>query len=251
MEETRKTRTREATMNYRRYFLAAILLFVSALAIPSVMAVPTGASITFNSTDYGPSSSPGSLTTNRSTITTIVLDAMQQDQHWKAYIGNVTGTLTLDDVGNNTIYDWTGITTAAGEVYASRNGSLNFGAVACANSTVIGNEQTLMNMSVGDADTIGRTFNSTAHSSTVVAGTTLSSCNMTSTYVNNASQGQNSSASFQEFLMQDAGANLVYVAILNDNKAGYNGKTYDFQMIVAESHVQAPRTYYFYVELGS
>jgi hypothetical protein len=73
---------------------------------------------------------------------------------------------------------------------------------------------------------------------------------MISTYVNDADQGQDSGDSFQEFLMEDSTNNLIYVAIMNDNTAGYNNNNYDFQMIVAESSVQAtPQTYYFWVEL--
>jgi hypothetical protein len=189
------------------------------------------------------------LTTNRSTITTVVLDAVQQDQHWKAYVGNVTGTLKLQDAANSTIYDW-GLSTIIGEVYASRSNSLSFTSPVCANASVIGAEQTALNMTTTGVDNIGNTFNSTNHTPRIVAGVTLSGCNMTSLYVSNVSQGQTNASDFQEFLMQDATASLVFVSILNDNKAGYNGRTYDFQMIVPESDTQAPKTYYFYIELG-
>jgi len=236
-------------MNRNHNLLLAALVVLSLCLIPSVFAAPSGASITSNSTDYGPTIVASSITNNRSTITTISLYAVQQDQHWKAYIGNVTGLLTLDDSTNNTIYDWTGA-APSGEVYATNASSPNFGTVNCASAGTISAAQTGMNMTASDADNIMKTFNSTSHNSTVVSGTTLSGCNMTSLYVNNASQGQNTSASFQEFLMQDAASNLVYVAIINDNKVGYNGQSFDFQMIVAESHVESPHTYYFYVELG-
>jgi hypothetical protein len=246
-----KGRPEETTMRKPICLLLATLLAFTVVGLPAVLSAPAGAQITFNSTDNGPTKSPGSLTTNRSTITTVVLSAIQQDAHWKAYVGNVTGSLTLQDVNNNTIYNWNSITTPTGKVIASRNGSLNFGTVACANSTVIGGEQTLMNMSGTDQDNIMQTFNSTAHTPTTLAAQPLSGCNMTSTYVNNVSQGQNGSATFQEFLMQDTNANLAYVSLINASKTGYNGRTYDFQMIVAESQIQAPHTYYFYIELGN
>ncbi len=237
-------------MRHSRLLLVALSLALAALLAWQALAVPTGASITSNSTDYGPTRSPSSITTNRSTITTMVLNAIQQDPHWKAYVGNVTGTLALQDAANNTIYDWTSLTTPTGEVYASTDGSLDFSSVACAAAGTITTEQTAMNMTATDPDNIGNTFNSTAHTPTLVAGTTLSGCNMTSLYVNSASQGKVNTSDFQEFLMQDAGSNLVYVSIIDNNKVGYNGKTYDFEMIVAESHVATPHTYYFYMELG-
>ncbi len=230
--------------------MAILLLLLSGLAlIQGVLAEPVGASLTSNSTDYGPSRSAIGLTHNRSTITTVVLDAVQQNRRWKAYVGNVTGRLTLDDSANNTVYDWTGA-APIGEVYASRSGSLSFSSVQCASGATIVAEQAAVNMTGTETDSILNTFNSTDHTATIVAGTMLSNCNMTSLYVNNASQGKVNTADFQEFLMQDAGNNLVYVARIKDNTVGYNGRTYDFQMIVAESHIEAPKTYYFYIELG-
>ena len=41
-----------------------------------------------------------------------------------------------------------------------------------------------------------------------------------------------------------------YVSLLNDDTTGFDTGSYDFQLIVAESDVQAASTYYFYVELG-
>ncbi len=238
-------------MKNRPYALATLLLLGMLLFATIAIADPSGATISSNSTDYGPTINPSSHTANRSTITTIVLNALQQDQHWKAYVGNVTGTLTLDDSNNNTIYDWTSITSPTGEVYASRSGSLDFGSVSCADTATISSEEVAMNMTSGGADNISATFNATDHTPTLVAGTTLSSCPMTSLYVNDASQGQTSSADFQEFLMEEATNSLVYVAILNDNTVGFDGSTYDFEMIVAESDRNAnPYPYYFYVELG-
>ena len=244
--EAKKMRT-----NTRILTLVALVLTLCLFILSFVAATPTGATITYNSTDNGPTSNAGNLTTNRSTITTVVLNAVQQDQHWKAYVGNVTGSFTLQDSGLNTIYNWPTLAgSVAGKVLASRNNSLNFANVTCANTSVIAAEQTTLNMSATDADCINKTFNSTAHTPTYVASQLLSNCSMTSTYVNSASQGQNASASFQEFLIQDTNANLVYVSIINSSRTGYNGKTYDFQMLVADSNIQAAHTYYFYVELG-
>ena len=232
--------------------LATFLLLGILLASSFVLAAPSGGQITYNLTDYGPTVSPESHTANRSTITTIVLDAVQQDTYWKAYVGNVTGTLTLDDAGNNTIYDWS-LATISGEVYASRS-ALDFSSVQCADTATISAEEAAMNMTTpSQADNITSTFNGTDHTDTLVAGTTLIDCPMTSLYVNDVSQGQTNSSDFQEFLMEEAGNNLVYVSLINDNTAGYeNSRNFDFEMIVAESNVNAlAYTYYFYVELGS
>ncbi|RME52106.1 hypothetical protein D6783_05835 [Candidatus Woesearchaeota archaeon] len=228
-------------------FLATFFLFSFSTLIT---AEPSGASITYNSTDNGPTIQPSSHTANRSTITTLILDVLQQDQHWKAYIGNVTGTFTLDDANNYTIYSWPSSATITGEVIVSR-ATLDFSTVSCAAAGTIASEETFHNMTAAESDSISSTFNWTGHTTTTIASTALSGCNATTLYVNDASQGQTSAADFQEFLMEDNGGNLAYVAIINDNTAGYNNQNYDFQAIVAESDVKtSPTTYYFYVELG-
>src|SRR3989344_8533797 len=52
-------------------------------------------------------------------IFTINLTGETQNARWKAFIGNASGVLTLDDSSGNTIYDWT-LSTTTGEVYATR-----------------------------------------------------------------------------------------------------------------------------------
>lgn len=235
---------------------ATLLLLLGAamlLLAHMVMAAPTGASLTSNTTDYGPTISPTGLTHNRSTITTVVLDALQQDQRWKGYVGNVSGSLTLDNANNDTLYDWSSVTAAVGEVYASRSSGITFASPVCADAGTIGVEETALNMTGAEVDSITNTFDNTNHTDTNVGATLLSGCPMVATYENDADPGQDSAANFQEFLMEDATNNLVYVSILNDNTpTGYDGNTYDFQMIVAESDIQATaNTYYFWVELGS
>lgn len=238
-------------MNTQRIIGFGTALLLGVLLFSSFsFATPAGASITSNSTDFGPTIGPSGIANNRSTITTVVLNSIQQNTRWKAYVGNVTGTFTLDDASNNTIYDWS-TSTISGEVYASRNSSLDFGTVACATNGVVTSEMTAMNQTPAAVDSIQSTFNGTNHSSTTVAGTILTGCNMTTLYVSDASQGyNNASADFQEFLMEDANSNLAYVAIINDDTTGFDTTAYDFQMIVAEEPTGAANSYYFYVELG-
>lgn len=234
-------------LSFLSTLLLSLVLFLSLVTF--VTATPTGAGISSNSTDTGPTSSTTGITNNRSTISTLILNASQQDQHWKAYIGNVSGSLSLEDSSRSAIYDWS-LTTTTGEVFASNTSNLQFTTVACADASTISSMETKMNMTASDVDSLSSTFNSTDHTPTVVSGTSLSGCDMTSLYVNSASQGQNNAADFQEFLMKEGTSNLVFVSILNDNTVGYNGAQYDFQMIVPESDTQSASTYYFWLELG-
>jgi len=227
-----------------------MLIIMLAVTVRVAVSDPTGSTISNNSTENGPARTPSSHTAARGTITTMLLSAIQQDQQWKAYVGNVTGTLTLDDAGNNTIYDWT-VTTVSGEVYAA-NASLDFSSVGCAQAAHITAQNNFHNMTGSQADSVNRTFNATAHAGFVVAGVTIpqNNCSSTALWVNDTKQTQSATALFQEVLLVENTGSVVYTSLINDDKTGFDNSTYDFQLIVPESDVRAtPTTYYFYVEL--
>lgn len=231
-----------------------MLLFIS---IYVAIAEPNGAQITYNSTVSGQGRTPENRTDPRGTITTLVLDGVQQDQHWKAYVGNVSGVLTLDDGDGYTIYDWdlTGL-VIQGEVYATR-ATTDFSSIVCANLANITAEETFHNMTAAEKDSISSTFNYTTHKQFYVGSTQFAqnACSYTTaTYINGTRQNVNTSSFFQEILLQDANSNIVFTTIIEDNVNGYriDSSTYDFQMIVPESDIKAsPTTYYFYTEIES
>lgn len=239
--------------------LALCLLSLVIFVQPS-LGVPSGATVTPQSTDNGPTISATALTNNRSTITTLILDAVQQDQQWKGYVGNVTGVLTLRDSDNYAIYEWPlSGTTITGEVYATRTNSINWLNVGCANGTTITAEETFHNMTSGSVDSLNQTFNYSTHAPMQVGalGIAQSSCQTTYTYINDTPQAAAIDATFQELLLQDDAANMIFATFIEDNENGFNNnatvsKTYDFQMIVPESDVKASATsYYFFTEIGS
>lgn len=233
--------------------VALVLLIGLVLAFAvQVLGEPTGSTISNNSTENGPSVSGAAHIANRSTITTMVLDGAQQNPFWKAYVGNVTGGLTLDDAATNTIYDWT-LTTVAGEVYATRTNTPDWSSVQCAQTATWEAENTFNNMSQGQIDNVNATFNVTAHAGFIVGSSPIAadSCRSQALFVNDARQTASSTADFQQVLVEDNNGELVYTALINDDTTGFDSNLYDFQMIVAESNVKAtPTTYYFYLELG-
>jgi len=213
---------------------------------------PAGASITSNVTESSPVYSPGSLTNPGGTINTVVLDVVQQNDKWKAYVGNISGALTLDDGDGYTIFQWAmGASEVAGEVYASRANSIDWSVINCSNVTLIDTEDSVIGFSGSSLDNINNTFNETTHNAIVTAGRTMvaNSCRATATFVNDTKQNQ-SSAFFQEVLFA-SGNDLIYTSPLNQGTAAFNyNSTVDFQFIVADDVTQAITTYYFYVEIG-
>jgi len=254
-----KTNLLEWTENKERrdilakYLFTLILLFVLGLTLfSSVIALPVGPTIIYNSTANASVRPAVAITTAGGTFTTLVLNTTAQTYRWKAYVGNVSGKLTLADATNKSIFDWS-VTSVTGEVYATRsNAAINWASVGCADGALINTEDVYMNMTLISPDTINNTFNNTIHKTFFVGTNKIqnSTCRAIATYVNGAPQIPSENAVFQEILLKDASSNLIYATLLNSSTIGYNGQRYDFQMILAENEYQAtPTNYYLYVEL--
>jgi hypothetical protein len=226
-----------------------IILLVSILFTMSfILAAPGAPVITSVSNSTWSTSNNGFLNISGGVIATINLTANFQNTRWKAFIGNVTGKFTLNDVGGFTIFDWT-LSTTTGRVYATRDsGTIEWASINCSNSTYLEaeNVQLLHNST---SDNITRTFNGNTHSAFFAAGRFIpaNQCPTLNTYKNNATQD----VDFEEMAMYDQ-TSTIYATILENDVAGYNGALYDFQMLVPENGSASWASsiaYYLYVEL--
>ncbi len=228
--------------------LAGLLL----APLPSALAAPPGATITYNWTETPTPASAGSSTTTGGSFTTLVLNATTQTPKWKAYVGNVTGTFTLRDAGNTSIYAW-GSTFTGGEVYASRDANPDWDSISCVNAAAMSAEENYLNMTPGAADNISATFNESVHRE-FYAGTThfaQGACPAIATYVGGQAQTNGVNNVFQEVLLRDATNSLIWTALIDPDTLGYDNRAFDFQMIVAEDQYSATgNTYYFWLELS-
>lgn len=232
--------------------LYIIVLFMAFIVFTALAAAePSGVNIVSNTTETPAGNPATSLTTAGGSFTTLVLNGTFQNPRWKAYVGNISGVLTLDNTAGSTIYDWN-LASVAGEVYVSRNSTLSWSNMACTTPAKISAEQTYLSMNSASVDNINRTFNNTVHKSFYVATSNIqnSTCRSMATYINDAKQSITENSMFQEILLTDTYTNIVYATILNDNTVGYDGSRYDFQLIVPEDETKVtPTTYYFYAEL--
>ena len=205
-------------------------------------------------------------------ITALTISALSATQTWQGYYGNVTGTITLDDADNWTMYSWYSA-EPQGEIYASNTSTVTWSAIHCVNYTANASEGSQINLSVleemfglasGDYDGVDETFNSTGKLSDgatdhsgffvgqyeIIAGT----CPATDTYEVDSSTRTN----FQEVLLTD-NASIIFTAIIENDETnnatdvyGYDNSTHDFQMLVGEdghSGNTDSTPYYFFVEL--
>jgi len=227
------------------------ITFFTIIITQITSAQPTGIEIINNITETSRTINPQNRTDQGGTITTLVIDVLQQNTRWKAYIGTMSGTLTLDDALGNSIFRWElEESEIEGEIYITRNINIDWSLVSCPTQTTITTENTYMGFSPTAADSIQRTFNETIHPPLLMASATinLTNCPATSTFVNNTKQAQGS-ASFPIILIE-SGSNLIYVTHINNNKHGYASANVDFQAIVPD-RIGTTTTYYFYAEIGA
>ncbi|NOZ80363.1 MAG: hypothetical protein GXP63_01710 [DPANN group archaeon] len=242
-------------------FLQAIIItiFLASALISIVQALPSGPTFEFISESESPVQSSTQDTNSSHSGGKIIvanLNVTQQDSHWKAYVGNVSGRLVLENANNYSIFEWT-ITEVTGEVYATRGNSVNWTTVECANITHVDAEELAMNhtASYTPDDNITNTFSTANNHSSFFAGAstiTQNSCNFTTQTFVNGSQ-QVGSTYFKEILLYD-GTSIVYSTLMESDRYGYDtGSTYDYQILVAErgdpEFSGQSTNYYFYVEL--
>jgi hypothetical protein len=232
--------------------IALLILFVLLLStIQYTFGQPAGADFSNNITETKTPYAAESLNTSGGTFTTVVFNSTTQNLKWKAYAGNVSGALVLDDGEDYSIYEWT-LTALTGEVYASRASSITWSGITCADSTDISTEEIAMNHTSSSVDSIVNTFNNDVHQEFYVGTVNVaqSTCNTTYTWVNDSAQSESLTNPFQEMLLHD-GTNMVYSTFINDDVQGFDFNDYDFQMILPEKGVggYTATRYYFYLEL--
>lgn len=236
-------------------FLVLVGLFVLFFLVVGVNGAPDGVSASITSNETKTATSAYNLNISGGRIATINITATTQNPRWKGFVGQVSGTFTLDDATGSTLFDWS-IASIGGEVYATRNSTTrSWSDVKCANTSLLENENSVMSHTSAD-DNISKTFNDTTHSEFFVGSVNISlnSCPTLNTYVNNASQD----STFQEIALSDStnftdGGTLIYATIIETDSTGFDNETYDFQMIVPEDGspgFSGQTAYYLYVELS-
>lgn len=233
-------------------YLLLVLGVFSLLVFSS--AAPTGPDLVNNTANSTKATTAGQiLNISGGYIASVNLSATIQNPRWKAFVGDVSGSFTLDDASGSTIYDWS-LSTLTGRVYATRNEStIDWTDVNCSNITLLESENVLMNHTNAD-DNITATFNTSSgatHSSFFVGTQFIAanSCPTLNTYVDNATQD----STFEEMALHDTYGTTIYAVILEDDSTGYNSNTYDFQMLVPENGApgfSGATAYYLYVEVG-
>jgi len=255
-------RSRKMLWTVNLIFLALLIMLPAVLAqqIPTQPEGPTTLDVV--TTARREAAGAATIQALAGNVTQLSITANTVTQTWQAYYGNVSGTITLDDAFNNTIYNWA-VASPEGEIYASEAPiSFAYGNIFCydfnmtdtgySEFNTLAEYEALLGLENDDVDGIDETFTeSTSYDTFYVASKYINdTCPTTQTY--NQSEEKDPDT-FQEVLLYDNTSNkLVYAALLENDALGFNNQQWDFQMIVGENGHNGDTTttaYYFYVEL--
>jgi len=241
------------TLKGRMPLIALLMIVIfTNLSILTFAGTPTNPTVVYNTSETVTPRPALLLNTTGGSFTTLIFNATSQNYKWKAYVGNVTGRLTLADQSNKSIYDWR-FTSITGKVYASRNNSVDWSTISCADRSNISTEDSYLNIQQTSIDSINNTFNRSIHKGFYAANRQIqnSTCPSIATFVNDTTQTINESAKFQEVILKDAASRLIFTTIIEGGIKGFDDNPYDFQMIVPNDETIAqPTPYYFFIELG-
>ncbi|MBN1544878.1 hypothetical protein JW898_05460 [Candidatus Woesearchaeota archaeon] len=242
------------------FCIALLVSFAFAQTIPTEPEGPTTLDVVKTSRRSPVAASTiGALAGN---VTQLSIIGNTVTQTWQAYYGNISGTITLDDALNNTIYNWD-LASPEGEIYASEYPvDFTYGNIFCYDLNATDDEysdfntlaeyEALLGLADDDADGIDETFIEDTGYDMFYVGSKLinETCPTTQMYDNNEVQDPNH---FQEVLLYDNTSNkLIYTAIIEQDVLGFDNQYWDFEMIVGENGHDGDTTtttYYFYVEL--
>ncbi|MBD3252823.1 hypothetical protein GF386_03770 [Candidatus Pacearchaeota archaeon] len=226
-------------------FLLAIFLFFSFIS-----AVPQGVdSINVTANETKSDVSGKKINISGGYIATLNLTTTTKNTHWKAFVGWISGSFTLDDQSGSTIFDW-GMSSVTGRVFATKNSTTpTWTSIECADINDLNDENDYFNHTSAN-DNLNVTFNLTGTHESFYVGTepiTEDDCPTLNTYTNNQSDDDY----WEEVALHD-GSDIIYAALSEQSEVGFDGNNYDFQMIVPEDATPGSSTrtaYYLYIEL--
>jgi hypothetical protein len=233
--------------NLFRVLILILILFSSATA---VLAEPEGVTnlTIIASEKRTPTAGGAQIVAQGGNITTLSIAAQSQTKGWQGFVGNFTANLTLEDASGDRIFAWN-MTNMSGEIYASRNGTINWNFISVQNDCTVDEELTGKG-----SDRVSKTFSQSSNTVNFSVGTiqfnSSTSCALRP-FIN--SSKQTTTNLFENIILSrdstQNGNKSIYVGILENGVSGYDGQQYNFQLLVPVNKTSGFTTYYIYAEI--
>lgn len=240
-------------MKFEAYIKKAILLTIVLgllyAGITSVFGVQGATSVTPGATSRASFVNSSSATTDvqAGNVTELNISGISVTEHWAGFYGEITGDITLRTSDGSVFYNWTGIGSVSGEVFASNDSAVSWSGIDCADTTDISTIEAALGIVPTDPDRINATYTTTAHPDFTVGGASISGCDSTNAYTDTGLDA----SSFYQVLLTDTDGDAVYTTLINESLTGFNSAAHDFELLVGESESEGTTPMYFYLELGS
>jgi len=239
----------------RRLIGFVILAMVFLGTVIAVTAIPEGAQVLVGRTQTRTSPTPANVTADAGNVTEVNITSNSQTQAWQGFFGDVNGSIVLEDASGDTFYSWN-LTNVSGEVYSSRDSAVNFNLINAQNNCSRDNELT----EFGRSDSVNNTYRNNSNIPALSVGLitiNASTACATNTYVSSGPQ----SNFFHSIIITDdcfpspcnttiGGNTSIYATPLEPDRTGFDGITYDYQVLVPVNRTSGFNTYFFYAELG-
>lgn len=229
--------------------LLVVLLFIGLAGINVAFAMPGGVdNITILDSQRREPGPGTQISAQGGNITTLSISTRSQTKNWQGFVGNITGSIILEDASNSSLYAWN-LTNISGEIYASRNGTIDWSYISVQNDCEVDEELTGKG-----SDRVSKTFSPSANTVNFSVGTiqinSSTSCAVLP-FVNNSKQ--KTTNLFENILLTRGttpnGNQSIYVGILENGVHGYDGQVYNFQILVPVNKTSGFTTYYIYAEI--
>jgi hypothetical protein len=231
-------------MNEKRRGIVIFVILVSIMVATNIRGDPSGATLDRGASSRGTNPSATQTTAQAGNITQMNIDQSRITDTWQGFYGNVSGQIVLENGGGNNFYDWDYL-SITGEVYASRTTVSSWTSINCTNSTQWQNEETSLGITSTQLDGINETYSATTHPTFFIGSRLMDNCRSTRPY-----NSSSSASSFWNVLLNSNANNVVYAAILAENKNAFDNSTADFEILVPVNRTTGFSTYYFYAELS-
>ena len=243
----------------RTALLLLVVGFLLTISVIQALGAPEGASsVVIVSSERRTVPNASNVTAQAGNITRLSVTANRQTAAWQGFAGNISGSIVLDDSSGDRFFAWS-LFNISGEIYASRNGSINFNNIFPHNNCTI--DETGMT-GAANADRTNRTYNRSANTVNFSVGNiqinSTTACSV-KPYVNSTTPVGNL---FENLILTPESANTtnqsdqqqanqsIYVGILQlTNVHGFDGQMYNFQLLVPVNRTAVFNTYFFYAEV--
>ena len=232
----------------RKFTVIIIFIFLLVSLVVAVQAVPEAAQI-----QEGRKENASTVVTadtaqaDGGNVSEINISTSTRTALWQGFFGVVNGSLVLSDASGDTFYSWN-ITNTSGEIYVSSKAGVSFSTIRHLDGNC-SEDTPLTGFDLADsANNTYKSINNVEITVGVVVINASSACSV-QPYVS----GVENDANWHNMMLTDSVGttnDTIYATPIEATITGYDGGSYDYQILVPVDTATGFLTYSFYAEIA-